>query len=413
MTVNKEYKDIIGTIFLALSIVMLGYMLVSPFNQMIIHIDEYFTLSVLHFPITDLAGVITHDVHPPLHYLLLKVITDILTMFGLQFDKIFVYKIMSAVPYAIILIISATKIKREYGYLTAGLFAFSLAVMSEFLVYYSIMRMYSWAMMFVVLAFIFLKDVLDKNDTKSWALLTIFSVLAAYTHYFSAIPIVCIYVCLFVYIFMNDKEKLKLWAISVVAGIALFAPWLISFMSQVAFVGEGYWIPALTIKNIIGFFGYFVTSSRNLYTCIFSIVILAAFLVYSYKKSGDMDRKDRFYILCGIIAYFGTIIIGSTVSIVRPILMDRYLLPAAAVLWFTISFIIGKIEAKREFMISFALVLLLLLAGLSQFGSDHDFWANTNANKEAFFDQISQDNDSIVINAAPNRMFYMEYANST
>ena len=33
--------------------------------------------------------------------------------------------------------------------------------------------------------------------------------------------------------------------------------------------------------------------------------------------------------------------------------------------------------------------------------------------KVTFFDQISQDNNSIVINDAHNRMFYMQYANDT
>ena len=413
MIINDDYKDIIGTVFLALGIIMLGYMLVSPYNHMIIHVDEYFTVSVLHFPITDLIQVITRDVHPPFHYLLLKVITDILTTVGIQFDKIFIYKVVSIIPYAIILVMSATKIKNEYGYLTAGLFAFAMAVMSEFLAYYSVMRMYSWAMLFVILAFIFLRDVIDKNDAKSWAFLTIFSVLAAYTQYFAAIPIVCIYLSLFVYLFMNDKEKLKYWIISVVAGIVLFAPWLFSFMGQVAHVSGGYWIPKLTFKQFIGFFGYFVTSSKNLYTCIFSIVILAGFLIFSLRRFGDMDKKDKFYILCGIVAYFGTIAIGAAVSIVRPIMIDRYLLPSAAILWFTISLIIGKIDDKKEFIISFVLILLLLLAGISQLGSANEYWSNSNTDKEAFFDQISHDNNTIVINHPNNRMFYMEYSNST
>ena len=184
-------------------------------------------------------------------------------------------------------------------------------------------------------------------------------------------------------------------------------------MSQVSFVSEGYWIPELTIKNLIGFLGYFVTSSRNLITCIVSIVIFAVFILYSMRRFGDMDRKDKFYILCGIIAYFGTIVIGTTVSIVRPIMVDRYLLPSAAILWFAISFIIGKIDAKKEFIISFALVLLLLFAGISQISSSNEFWATNNMNKEAFFFFLSQDNNSIVINDARNRMFYMEYSNCT
>ena len=158
MIFNKEHKDLIGTAFLALSIAMLGYMLVSPLNQMIVHVDEYFTLSVLHFPITALPQVISYDVHPPFHYMLLKIVSDILTALGLQANKIFAFTIMSLIPYAIILVLSLTKIRKEYGYLTAGLFAFSMAVMSEFLPFYSVMRMYSWAMLFVILAFVFLNS---------------------------------------------------------------------------------------------------------------------------------------------------------------------------------------------------------------------------------------------------------------
>lgn len=411
---DKDYKDIIGTIFLALSIIMLGYMLVSPFNQMVIHIDEYFTISVLNFPITDLAYVISQDVHPPFHYLILKVVSDILTIFGLEFDKIFMYKIMSIVPYAIILILSATKIKNEYGYFTAGLFAFSMALMSEFLVYYSIIRMYSWATLFTVLAFVYLRDVIDKNDTKSWALLTFFSVLAAYTHYFAAIPIVCIYLCLFIYLIMNNKEKLKYWIISAICGIILYAPWILSLTSQVSSVSENYWISELTVNTFLGFLGYFVTPTRNFYTCLFSIAIFIILIIYTATRFSNIEKKDKFYILSGLMAYLGTIAIGTLVSImVRPIMVDRYLLPSAAILWFAISFMIGKINIKKEFIISFALILILLAAGISQLSSANDYWATNNLSKEAFFNRISNDDDSIVINDARNRMFYMEYANNT
>ena len=414
MEFTNEHKDIIGTAFLALSIVMLGYMLVSPLNQMIIHVDEYFTVSVLHFPITALPQVISYDVHPPFHYLLLKIVSDIISALGLQANKIFAFKIMSIVPYALILVLSLTKIRKEYGYFTAGLFAFSMAVMSEFLAYYSIIRMYSWAMLFVILAYVFLRDVLDKNDTKSWMLLTIFSVLAAYTHYFAALPIVCIYVVLLVYIYLNNKEMLKNWLISAAAGVILFVPWIFSLMHQLAFVSEGFWIPKITMKNIIGLLGYFVTSPRNLYTCIFAIVILAVLIVYSARQFRDLDKKDSFYILAGVIAYFGTIFIGLAVSFIsHPIIVDRYLLPSAALLWFAISIWAGKVKAKKEFLITFGLILLLLAAGISQLGSCNEFWTTNNWNKEAFFDQIAQDNSSIVINHPSNRMFYMEYGNTT
>ena len=411
---DNDYKDIIGTVFFALSIIMLGYMLVSPFNNMMVHIDEFFTVSILNFPITDLIYVTSHDVHPPLYYLLLKIVSDIITLLGLGSNKIFIYKLVSIVPYVLILILSFTKIKDEYGFFTAGLFAFSMAVMSEFLVYYSILRMYSWAALFVILAFVYLRDVIDKDEPKYWALLTIFSVLAAYTHYFAAIQIACIYLCLLIYLLMNDKEKLKYWAISAVCGIILFAPWIFSFISQVSSVSEAFWIPEITFNYVLGFIGYFVTPTKNFYTCIFSIIIFIVLIAYTATRLDKIDKKDKFYILSGLVAYFGTIIIGTAVSLmVRPLMIDRYLLPSAAILWFAISFMLGKIKTRKEFIITFALVLIMMVAGISQISSDNEFWATNNVQREAFFENISQDNNSIVINDGGNRMFYMDFSDDT
>ena len=411
---TKNHKDIIGMIFLALSIVMLGYMLVSPYNQMLIHLDEYFTVSVLNFPITELAQVISHDVHPPFHYLLLRVVSDILTMMGLQFDKIFIYKMMSIVPYVIILILSVTKIRREHGYLTAGLFSFSIAAATEFLPFYSIIRMYSWAILFVILAFIFLRDVIDTNDTKSWALLTIFSVLAAYTHYFAAIPIVCIYMALFIYMFINDKEKLKFWFISTICGIILFSPWILPLITQVSGVSNGFWIPEITLKTFVGFFGYFVAPGNNIYLSIFSIAVFIALAINSLVLSDDINKTDKFYILCGIGVYVGTILIGTMASVIlKPLLINRYLLPAAAVLWFTMSFMVSKINNKRRFIISFGLILLLLVAGTGHMISSHDTWINRNMDRDTIFNEVIKDNNTIIINDAVNKMFYLEYANSS
>lgn len=46
--------------------------------------------------------------------------------------------------------------------------------------------------------------------------------------------------------------------------------------------------------------------------------------------------------------------------------------------------------------------------------TSNEDWGTKNMNKEAFFDQISKDNDSIVINTAYSyRLFYLGFCNST
>lgn len=143
-------RDIFGIIFFALSVMMLGYMFLTPLNHYIMHVDEYFTMSVLTLPIADVISITSWDVHPPVYYILAKIAVMMAEAVGM--DSLHGLRILSVIPYILILAISATKIRRDYGLLTAGLFAFSLSVMSEFFAHFLIARMYGWAILFIIVA---------------------------------------------------------------------------------------------------------------------------------------------------------------------------------------------------------------------------------------------------------------------
>ena len=172
-------KDIIGIIFLALSVIMLGYMFITPLNHYIMHIDEYFTMSITTLPLGDIVNVASWYVHPPLYYILGKVAVTIGAAIGM--DSLHSLRLLSIIPYIIILVISATKIRKEYGLLSAGLFAFSLAVMSEFFAHFLIASMYSWVVLFLLIVFISFTEIIKTNDKKAWIILTVFQ-YCAYTH---------------------------------------------------------------------------------------------------------------------------------------------------------------------------------------------------------------------------------------
>ena len=185
-------------------------MFINPINSIIIQYDERFTINLLLLSWNDMWTTIFADVHPPLYYLILKGISSIFINSGV--DTVFVYKVVSIIPYILLLVVSVTKIRNDYGWFTSGLFMFTIATMSEFFIKFLTIRMYSWGLLFLVLAFIYLKDVMDKSDTKSWALFTLFVVLAMYIHNIILIPLGLIYVLLLVYIYVfkdNFKEELK------------------------------------------------------------------------------------------------------------------------------------------------------------------------------------------------------------
>ena len=51
MEFNKENKAIVGKFFFALSLIILIYMLVTPLDHLILHVDEYFTLTLINFDV--------------------------------------------------------------------------------------------------------------------------------------------------------------------------------------------------------------------------------------------------------------------------------------------------------------------------------------------------------------------------
>lgn len=411
---NNKNKDIFGIIFFVLSALVLAYMFITPLNHLICHIDEYFTLSVSTLPISDIITVNTWDVHPPLHYLMGKAVYKLSAMVGL--DYLFGMKILSIIPYILILIISATKIRKDYGWFAAGLFAFSLAVMSEFFSYYLTARMYSWAILFVLLAFLFFKDIIgsESSSRTSWILLTIASVLAAYTHYFAAISVICIYLILLFYIVTYRNEELKNWAISVAAGIVLYVPWIFSLINQLTQVKSANWIPQVNLDTAILSLGHFANGTDILFSIIAVLVLIVIVLIYA-KESRNIEQKNQIDILSGIGVYLGTLILAILISFIfKPILIVRCLLPTSAIMWLAISIMVSKIENRRMFLISFALIVLILISGVATTVSTNNSLYQSGSTQKEIMDNITHDNNSMIIIPSQNMiMYFLKYANES
>lgn len=408
---NNENKDTLGIIFFALGILVLIYMFITPLNQLICHIDEYFTLTVSTLPISEIITANTWDVHPPLHYFMGKIVSKLSAMFG--FSYLFGMKVLSIIPYILILITSATKIRKDYGWFAAGLFAFSLAVMSEFFRYYLTARMYSWAILFVLLAFLCFKNIIDSEnpDKKSWILLTLFSVLSAYTHYFAAMSAACIYLILLIYIMKYKRQQHFYWTVSVFAAVVLYMLWMFSLVNQLTQVHASYWIPEVNLETVILSLGHFANGTDLLFSAIAILILIAVAAIYA-KESLSGDEKDQFFILSGIGVYLGTIILAILISIVfKPILMVRYLLPASAIIWLPISIMVSRIKNRRMFLISFALIVLLLISGVAGTVSTNDSVYQSGMAQKEIMDNITQDNNSMLIVPSQNMiMYFLNYA---
>lgn len=386
-----EKRELIGKLFFGISILILIYMFISPLTHTILHIDEYWTYSLVNLPFMQGMTVAVHDVHPILYYLILYLFKPIAGS-----DNFYFFKALSIVPYLLLLIVSATKIKDDHGWLTAGLFTFSLGVMSDFFIEFLTMRMYSLGLFFLVMAFICYGDVLTKWDRRSWILLTFFTLCCAYTQYFFAIPCGLMYLLLLVEILRNNKDKIKQFGKSVLALIILYAPWTIVLVHQIQGQSDEFH-QAINWSTIPNYFTYFAIKSDSfaiemILLKLLAVALLVLVLFVAYKN------RDKFA-LSGAFVMYGTIFIGFfALFLAINTMRIRYLVPVLGVFWLAVSVSIGKIKDNRILTIALIVVFVLAGASIAINHADVDERIAFNDKKADFLQSIDNNKTVVVYN---------------
>lgn len=366
----ETMKTNIGKLFFIISVLALIAMFILSLTGVYIFIDERFTIYLINLPLSKAISLCIMDVHPPLYYIILKIPCYILSALGISYNPVIVCRIVSILPYLIILLYSVTKLRKEYGWFVIGIFTFTLATMSAFFMQFLIMRMYNWGLLFLLFSFIYLKDVIYKSDGKSWILFTLFTILGAYTHYLLLVTSVILYLGLLIYYFLNKYHgEIKKWFASAIAVFLVYIPWILIFLSQFL-KEEGKGSPVVpNLSTIIHDFTYYAlkTSAINTIAGIFEalaialliLVILGIFINYYDKKD-----KCNSYLLIGIITPILSIIgIAVLFMLTTRTIAIRYLVPIFSILWLTIAIYMGKIENTR--LLAILLMSVVLLAGFN------------------------------------------------
>ena len=402
MKFDENTQKILGIGLLILSVLLVVFWFFIAFKYPFISVDEWYTKGLVYFKIKDLLAAVSIDDHPQLYYIILKAGMKPLSAANIHFDLLFYLKFMSLVPYLIILAISWTKIRREYGYLTSGIFSFALISMSTFLIQYLTARMYTWNLLFLFLSFLYFKDVLDRDDKKSWILFSVFTVLGAYTHYYSIFSSLILYMVLFGYLFKNKKSSLKKFFASVFGCVIAYLPWFIVLLGQISEpnnpgMGE---VSFMFLLKIIRS-GMLISNDQFMIGIFTVLMCLAMALVF---KDYLTERNiDNFYLSSGMAMWIGTIILGFVISIIfRPILSERYFIPCIGVFWFVLSIYISKLNNKKLILI---LICAILLVGCANV--DLEFEKINKQYKETLksYDIIDKinNNDSIIIYEGINK----------
>lgn len=190
-------------------------------------------------------------------------------------------------------------------------------------------------------------------------MLTLFSALASYTHYFACVSAIVIYAEIILMFFRKKENKKIIRVLLSGMGVAvLYLPWLLIFVKQLLIVKEDYWIGPVSIHSIIqNFLFLFSTNIR-----IIEIVSVTIVGIGMFGAIRALRKRKNYEAVCGITIWLGTIILGICLSLlIRPIFVSRYVMSAAACMWLGISIGISEIDNKR---INRALVYTITIIGI-------------------------------------------------
>ena len=397
-----RYKEYLGKAFFIIAILVLFFMITSKLTNVFFFPDDFFTFGMIKYSFSDILTATAVDTHPPGHYFILKLFISLLDTLHISYDSIFATKLVSMLPYALILLVSLTKLRKEYGWLTSGVFVFAIGVMSGFFFQFLSIRMYNWGLFFLLMSFIYFKDIINDSDIKSWVLFSLFSALVLYTQYFFAFSTALIYLSLFVYLFCfcqdNFKEEFKKFIGSIILVILIYSPWIPYFIKQMSKKRGSHNLAPVDVSSIINTCIYYLTGNDFLMIKILAIIFTIFLIILAFKKYNLEPTPENYYIVSGFFIFFGTIFIAILVSITKePIILSRYFIPVASIIWLSISILITKIDKNKLFIVSIIFLLIFGCLGISEIYYDGNEKYDIGTGWQDMFEEMNNDPNAIVI----------------
>lgn len=427
LPIEQRERDVIfmrnilkNTKVIHIAIIVLGIIFISlaAFHNSI-WFDESYSVAISNHSFGEIWTIGGHDVHPVLYYWILHIIRMI---FG---NQIMLYKLFSVVAFAILGIIGYTHIRKDFGEKVGMLFSFFVFFQPLNVIYAGQVRMYPLAMLLVTLTAIYAYRIFaakEKCSIKNWMLFGVFSLAAAYTHYYALAAAVVINVLLFIYLLVQAiKEKkfttnLKAFIITGVVQIVAYLPWLVYLLLQASQVSNGYWIEFYFPETLIEMFTFqFVgnlqeTKYMSDYVAIgfgLLVIISIIFLLIKNRKrnlhsvSENKEKAESFngkntpaklaiavYILVILVVCIASAVVG------RSILYARYLLCITGLLIFCISFILGKYGNKCIVLV--VCVASVVLATYTNIGLIQTNYDETNSQPIDYLRENIQEGDILV-----------------
>ena len=324
--------------------------------------DESYTVGLMNQNFVDMCVIASYDVHPHLYYILLKLVTMV---FG---NSIIVMRLFSVAAAALLAWLGYTHIRRDFGAKVGIWFSFFTFALPVMLKYALQIRMYSLAALFVTLTAIYAYRAAYRKERwkKNWILFAVFSLAAAYTHYFGLFTVIVINLFLLAYVLKNRSHFLR-WLLFGAIQIAAYLPGAWVLLRQMK-EGGAIWIQVEypeVLENTLDFYfisGYsenatdMAKSDFRIWTAV-AAVVWVFFLVLLGLRLWKKRTEAKPAVLA-LLAWIGTIGLTLFVSLFRAIYFVRYDVVFCGLAIFFFAYLMGGVKWK----VVQALVAALFLA---------------------------------------------------
>lgn len=319
--------------------------------------DEAYTLAMLRHSFPEIWSITAADVHPPLYYFLLKIVS---APFGCS---VLSARICSVLPFLLILAIGGRQLRTLFDARTALLFM-ALFLSFPYLMTYAVeIRMYSLASLFVFLNALYALRIWRDGSWRNWAVFALSGTCAAYTHYFAMVSAGVVYGLLLAAIAAKKRRLLPRWTAASALTVLLYLPWLACFVRQLAYkAAHEYWIKPLTPRSVLDSV-WSLFSSKGVYG--FAAYVFACYGISFLCLLLRKNRGEILLALSGLAVPAGTALVGIAASLlVRPVFIIRYLVPSIPVLLLSVAYAVGKI---RSSVLASVLLTALFMGGAGNF----------------------------------------------
>lgn len=297
--------------------------------------DEAFSINTSHSSFSGILEILYYcDNHPPLHYFWLKIFGDI---FGHTFT---VYHLASLVPFVISIILVITLFRKHIGNIPTA-FLIVILGLGYFCIEYNLeIRMYSLAFLGVLMTFYCTYRVICTGKTSAYTAMVIWALVAAYSHYYGLVTVGILMFVTTVAVWIKNRGKSWIkGAVSIVAFLTAYAPWLYFLFTAMKNVSTSWWMmDILSLRKTVSM----VFGGHGLNRLILGLLIIISLVLFVIERKAWSN--ETYAVAVGLATIAATIGFAYFVCyFFKPMLAQRYMYPLSAVTFLSLTLAMSRV----------------------------------------------------------------------